>query len=370
MNAVTSRAPSRAGNLPTRVGVLSAAQRQSGSSTKPGGPLPYGAAQLPDRYVLEWISPPTSPGAMERCRRRVDGISRRLMPGRRGAAVARVAGDRLAKAQVVLSIFEDAGLDFARIAPAGSVTPPHVMIVCWLAQDIAEYGRRATRSVQASMASLAAVCVYSSNQVAPLARALGLPIERFHVVPFGVDTDYFDRQHASGDAGGGGIVAVGSDSRRDYATLFAASALTGQKITVSCHPRNLRGLVVPPTVRLVSVFDSAYRDLLHHADLVVTPTTAPAYPSGQSVVLEAMSMGRATLTTDSPAMREYVDAEETGLLTPPRDPRAMATSIDRAVSDRAFRDRLGDAAATAVRERFTFDTQWASVARVIEEVSR
>ena len=56
----------------------------------------------------------------------------------------------------------------------------------------------------------------------------------------------------------------------------------------------------------------------------MTPTIAPAYPSGQSVVLEAMSMGRATLTTDSPAMREYVADGVDGVLVRPRDPAHMA----------------------------------------------
>ncbi len=140
-----------------------------------------------------------------------------------------------------------------------------------------------------------------------------------------VDTHYYSPSLADGPSGGGGVVAVGGDSRRDYATLIAAARMSGIPLTLVCFPRNIAGLDLPAAVTLRSnIPHGEYRSLLHTADLVVTPTVAPAYPSGQSVVLEAMSMGRATLTTDSAAMREYVTDGVDGVLVPASDPAEMA----------------------------------------------
>jgi len=243
------------------------------------------------------------------------------------------------------------------------------MISCWLAQDVADRPD-AAGSWRASLATVSAVCVYSANQPELLRTRLGIDGARIHVVPFGVDTGYYDSRHLVGAGGGDGVVAVGSDSRRDYATLFAAAERTGIPMTVACHPRNLVGLSVPPMVRIVRVFDEGYRELLHRADLVVTTTTAPAYPSGQSVVLEAMSMGTATITTDSAAMRDYVIEGETGALVPAGDAVALAGRLRELLGDRAQRAALARRAAEDVRRRFTLRRQWDAVARVIEGVTR
>lgn len=181
----------------------------------------------------------------------------------------------------------------------------------------------------------------------------------------------YDPALVEGPAGGGGVVAIGSDSRRDYATLFEAVRLSGIPLTVACQPRNVAGLDVPPEVSLVvGAYDEEYRRLLHGADLIVTATTAPAYPSGQSVVLEAMSMGKATLTTDSPAMREYVSDGETGVLMPPRQPTRTAELVGSLMADEATRGRLGAQAYREARERFSLDHMWDTVGSVLKSVVR
>src|SRR5665647_2985617 len=122
------------------------------------------------------------------------------------------------------------------------------------------------RQVRRSLAGVARIVVFSSNQVSILANRFGVPSDRIVVVPFGVDTSYYDPSALATQPGGGGIVAVGSDSRRDYATLFEAARIAGLPMTVACQPRNIAGLTVPSHVRIVSVYDEAYRELLHQAD--------------------------------------------------------------------------------------------------------
>ncbi|WNI14548.1 GT4 family glycosyltransferase PelF [Actinacidiphila sp. ITFR-21] len=88
-----------------------------------------------------------------------------------------------------------------------------------------------------------------------------------------------------------------------------------------------------------------------------------AYAAGQVVMLssisegfpftliEAMSCGRCTVSTDVGGVREAVG--DTGLVVPPRDPAAMARAALELLRDPGRRAALGEAARLRVIERFT-----------------
>jgi glycosyltransferase involved in cell wall biosynthesis len=195
---------------------------------------------------------------------------------------------------------------------------------------------------------------------------LALDRERIGVVPFGVDTEYYDAATMREPGGGSGLIAVGGDRRRDYSTLVEAVRISDVPLTLVCYPRNIAGLDRPPHIKvLFGISHDEYRRLLHSADLVVTPTVAPAYPSGQSVVLEAMSMGKATLTTDSSAMRDYITDGVNGVLVPPRAPAVMAELIRALLTDGNHRHSIGLAAAETVRERFGLEQMWKCVSKLM-----
>ncbi|MEU5365907.1 GT4 family glycosyltransferase PelF [Streptomyces sp. NPDC005925] len=118
----------------------------------------------------------------------------------------------------------------------------------------------------------------------------------------------------------------------------------------------------------------AYRDRcealaaeLGHADAVTfegrVEDIKDAYAAGSIVMLssisegfpftliEAMSCGRATVSTDVGGVREAVG--DTGLVVPPRDPAAMADAALRLLADAGLRRRMGEAARLRVIEQFT-----------------
>jgi glycosyltransferase involved in cell wall biosynthesis len=336
----------------------------------PGGMLPYGMHHLSSRFRLTWPTAHHQKPWRTPLPRIAGSLVRRRAPGLQGSLASCCSIPQQKAAGAALSVFEDSGLGFARWQSLSRLVPslrtPHIMVVCWLAEDGQHMTRAQRASIRRSMRSISGIVAFSANQVPLLQDLLGVAPERVSVVPFAVDTRYYSPSETDGPAGGGGVVAVGGDSRRDYATLMDAARIAGVPVTVVCYPRNISGLDLPPQVKVLSnLSHDEYRRLLLKADLVVTPTIAPAYPSGQTVVLEAMSMGRATLTTDSPAMREYVTDGVDGVLVPPRAPAEMAHLIGDLLKDDDQRQSLGAAAAKTVHAYFKLEHMWQRIAELL-----
>jgi glycosyltransferase involved in cell wall biosynthesis len=79
----------------------------------------------------------------------------------------------------------------------------------------------------------------------------------------------------------------------------------------------------------------------------------PSYHEGMPrVVLEAMSMGRAIITTDVPGCRETVRHGENGYLVPARDPRALAERMLDMIDHPDRLEEMGRASRSMAQDRF------------------
>lgn len=108
------------------------------------------------------------------------------------------------------------------------------------------------------------------------------------------------------------------------------------------------------------------------------PTLADAYASGAVVVLssvvegfpvglaEAMFCGRATVSTDVGAVVEVIGG--TGLVVPPRNPRALAEACVALLRDPERRERLGAAARARALELFTVEQNVAAFSGIYLEI--
>jgi glycosyltransferase involved in cell wall biosynthesis len=72
-------------------------------------------------------------------------------------------------------------------------------------------------------------------------------------------------------------------------------------------------------------------------------------------LFEYMAMGRAIVASDLEQIGEVLAGEKTALLVPPGDPAALASALDRLISDSALRNRLGAAARVAAVTHHTWD---------------
>jgi glycosyltransferase involved in cell wall biosynthesis len=288
-----------------------------------------------------------------------------VRPELAGARNALVSAPLLARAHATLAVFEDQGL-FVASAKARHLRPfaarPLALISCWLAESAGHLDERTLMALRRALAATELVMFFSANQRRIFEELYGLDPARLAAIPFGVDHRFF-APSAPGAAAVEEkplILAVGRDRSRDHDLLAAAVRGTGMRVRLIGTPPSTGA---PPEMELSDAVDHlAYRALLARAAVVVVPTHAPQYPGGQTVVLEAMSMGRAVVTTDSAAMRDYVTPGVTGELVARGDARELATALGALLADPDRRRRLGAAGRRAVETRFNDIAMWQAVA--------
>jgi glycosyltransferase involved in cell wall biosynthesis len=91
------------------------------------------------------------------------------------------------------------------------------------------------------------------------------------------------------------------------------------------------------------------RPELARASVLVLPSYREGTPRS---VLEAMSMGRAIITTDVPGCRETIVDGAEGLLVPPRDPAALAAACEALYTDPQRIARMGALGRKRVEELY------------------
>ncbi|MEJ1197794.1 MULTISPECIES: DUF3492 domain-containing protein [unclassified Streptomyces] len=97
--------------------------------------------------------------------------------------------------------------------------------------------------------------------------------------------------------------------------------------------------------------------------LVVLSSVVEGFPSG---LVEAMFCGRATVSTDVGAVVEAIGG--TGLVVPPRNPRALAEACVALLRDPERRERLGAAARARALELFTVEQNVAAFHGIYLEI--
>jgi glycosyltransferase involved in cell wall biosynthesis len=105
--------------------------------------------------------------------------------------------------------------------------------------------------------------------------------------------------------------------------------------------------------------------VLRAADLVVLSSRTEAFPN---VVLEAMATGLGVVTTDVGSVREMVEPEESAIVVPPGDEKALAAAIDRLAGDPKLLIRFGARGREIVEARFRFEAMRDARERLFDEL--
>jgi hypothetical protein len=181
----------------------------------------------------------------------------------------------------------------------------------------------------------------------------GIPERKTSLFLFGVDTDFWC---PGGSGSEDRVLSVGSDPKRDYATLLAAPVSGPLRIITRLNLKAPRGRadveIVRGSYHNVAVTDAVLRDLYREAGVVAVPVRDVYQPSGYSVTLQAMACGKPVVLSRIKGLWDpdvFVSGENC-LLVEPENPRELAEAISHLRADPALRRRMGEAArATAVR---------------------
>lgn len=186
---------------------------------------------------------------------------------------------------------------------------------------------------------------------------------------FGVDTDFWC---PSGGKPADYVLSVGSDPKRDYATLLSASVSAPLRIITRLSLKAPQGCtdveIIRGSYHNVAVTDTVLRDLYREAAIVAVPVRDVFQPSGYSVTLQAMACGKPVVLSRIKGLwdPEVFVSGENCVLVEPENPRALGDSIAHLRANPVLRKKIGEAArATAVRS-FALQRMNDSLAALVE----
>ena len=208
------------------------------------------------------------------------------------------------------------------------------------------------------------LCVCSSRpEAAFYTRVFAWSADKVAFVPFHTDPAFVKRPVAAEES----FALAAGRTFRDYPTLLDA-ARTGLDLPVTIVAgRSTFGSVVVPegvTVRYDIPLPELI-DLIARSAIVVLPLTQRDISTGQSVLLEAMSMGKPVVVTRVNGTVDYIDHMRTGVLVPPNDPEALRDAINRLAGDPALRRRIGEAGREKVIQQYLPDHYAQGVGRAL-----
>jgi glycosyltransferase involved in cell wall biosynthesis len=234
---------------------------------------------------------------------------------------------------------------------------PRVVLFDWgLRTALARASGRRRSLLRSAVRSTAAILCPSPSQRADVIEAFGLSESRVHMIELGVDERFFTTSATPTEDF---VLAVGKDLARDYRTLAAATAAGGFRTILVAHPRNVEGLLVPPSLEIRHGLNwDELRDLYARAACVVLPLRDPRAPvgtdgSGLTAVLEAMASGKAVVATKRPALETYVEDGRTGVLVAAEEPDELAAAVMSVLENPAAATAMGSAARQDVEKRLT-----------------
>jgi glycosyltransferase involved in cell wall biosynthesis len=245
------------------------------------------------------------------------------------------------------------------------------------AEHYNRWGGRSDRKFQvrerlyaACLRRAAAVQAWSEWAARSLRDDYGVPASRVHVLPPGVDTDFWSPRPRQGEAALPRILFVGGDFRRKGGDLLLEvfrSRFAGRaELHLVTRPDAARS---EPGVHLHSGFapnDAGLPELYRQCDVLAIPTQADCFSMAG---LEAMACGLPVVTCPVGGVSELFSEGREGLFVPAADGVGLAAALDSLLSQTERRRRMGRAARELVLRQYDARANTRRLLALIEAIA-
>lgn len=250
----------------------------------------------------------------------------------------------------VVSYYERVALPFALLQRVLNSNTPHILMTTWLSSKEKVWFLKKVHF------SLAKILTWSSNQRDYAVHKIGIPPNKIRLLKRGVDQRFWRDMHVKTDM----ICSAGMEMR-DYPTLVSAL----KSLDIPCHiavAEEARGQIYETVQRLKTIEDIdanitigrksilEMRELYARSRFVVVPLLQTDTDNGLTVILEAMSMGKAVICSKVEGQIDVIQDGVTGIFVPQGNPEALRNAILDLWENPEKANRIGKAARKYVEE--------------------
>ena len=210
--------------------------------------------------------------------------------------------------------------------------------------------------------------LYSASQADLWARRYAVPREKFVVLPYSIDLDFYHPLAPAPSHDRPYVLSIGRDVARRFRTLVEAMDGLGMDLKIVTRPYLMTDVPRPAWVEVQD--DLSYPELFRlyaGAEMAAIPLTKGiTYPAGVRAMLECMALQTPAVTTRTPVLVEYAAEGEGVVYVEPEDPVTLRRAIVAVREEAGLRRRLAAAGREAVAARFGMEAFGARLEAALE----
>jgi glycosyltransferase involved in cell wall biosynthesis len=189
------------------------------------------------------------------------------------------------------------------------------------------------------LSSIYAAACSSTVEVAYYRKAFKWAHDKTFFLPINSEPEYFDINVACCED----YILTAGRTFRDYKTLLNAVSGSNYTVVVVASKWNINEKDLPPNVLIKYDIDKKkLTELMIKCKFVVVPLEEKSISTGQSVLMQAMAMGKAVVITKSAGSVDYIKNLESGILVPPNDSEKLRKAIKYLYENDNARIRIGE----------------------------
>lgn len=261
---------------------------------------------------------------------------------------------RLNSYDVIIGTGDSAGLPLLALKYFGFIKKPIIFMTAGLAGALKGKTNTWVGRFYKKILPMADVFTsYAQVEIDFFEKEMGIKKGKIKYMPLATDYEYFSQKSKAKQ---NSICAVGTEQGRDYKTFFEAVKGLPVQAEIACHPDNIRGLKVPPNVKVhINIPVSEVLKLYQRSLISVVPCKEQYRSSGQMVLLESTSAGLPIVSSKILGITTAFDFKHNKhlLFTKPEDAKDLKEKIKIFLGNRSIRERIAKNGSNLVKQNYT-----------------